>query len=461
MGLVLGLGLGTGFGGAPPFSPGNASPLPLAWSDSELSALLDGSAAPVTSNGASIHDWKDARGTTLYAQATSGKQPKLDTATLLNGHRSIAFTVAATSEIETTAIGVSGNVDWSFGSVFAFDSTNTYPISDGPFVVLGGPSSSLCFAGTNAGAGWSFSASAQVASSVPHPHDGADQDLFVHLGWIDHRASDNRTRVIIDGRIVVSAIQNFSVLKRIAIGDGTAFNLHANTHLWATVMHDVVSDTLRAQYEAYFAARFKLFTVFALGDSLTFGFPDGAPGNTDYLFYLVPTLRALGCSRYNFGVTGELTSQILARVTSVTNLASGVPSVTILQGGTNDVFSLGANGVPSDPTAAAVQATANLKACADAIHAAGGNNKVVVLQMPPVGPTASARPAGLDTFRNALSAALSTATWADGYVAIPAGLTDATNATNYQSDQIHMTTTGRSAWAAAMTSTVKSVVGLP
>lgn len=448
-------------GGVPtPFSPALAKPAPLAWSDSDLSALLDGSGIPVVANGGSIHDWKDARGTTLYVQGTGATQPKLDTGVLLNGHRSLAFTAAAQSEMDTTSVGVSGNVDWSYGVVFALDSTNTYAVNDGPFGVIGGPSSSLCFMGTNAGAGWSFSAAAQVASSVPHPHDAADQDFFAHLGWVDHRASDNRTRVLIDGRVVVSATQSFSVLKRIAVGAGTAFGLKADSHYWATVMHDVVSDTLRAQYEAYFAARYKLFTCFGLGDSLCFGFPDGGPGSNDYLAFLVPTLRTLGCSRYNFGVTGERTDQILLRVTSITNLTSGVPSVTTLNGGTNDVFQLGTNGVPSDPTAAAAQALANLQACAAAIHASGPN-KVVALAMPPVGPSASGRPAGLDTFRNALNAGLSTATWADGYVPIPALLTDATNTTYYQADQIHMTATGRQTWANAMTAPVKAVLGLP
>jgi lysophospholipase L1-like esterase len=468
---VYGVGPRPGVGTGPThplrhFTPGTPGPgvsSPLAWFDSSLSRLTDGAGAQVV-NGVGVKTATDVRtGGVLLSQATAGLRFTYDTATTAGGYPSIAGTTAAASAFPGAGVGLGGtDTDWTLYVVGAFDGTNTYAISDGPIAVIGTGNAHELLVGTAAGAGWSVAgvgAGSQISSTVTASHTAADQDFYLHLFTVDHRASDGRTRYWVDGRLVASGNSAYSLTAGIGFGDLTPYALRANTHQWALVLRaGVDSDGLRRLHELYFA-RFQVCTLFGLGDSLVFGHPDGGPGNNDILSLLAPRLRALGCSRYNFGIVGNTSAQILARVTSVTNLiqdpgssvASGVASVTLLNGGTNDGFA----------SVSASTTLANMSAAAALIRAKGG--RVVVLDMLPAGP-ASGKPAGFDSYRATLNSGIAASTWHDGHVPVPVALSDPTDLTQFKADQTHPVSTvghGYDAWTVAMAPLVKSLLRLP
>lgn len=453
----------------PPFDPVLVSPSPTVLFDSKLSAMQDGSSAPVV-NGSGIATAKDTRGTALWAQATSGLRFTYNTGTMFGSRPACTGTSAADSALGGN-VGVTGNTDWTIYGVGRVTPGVAYPPpTDVPLFTLGADPSGF-IVGANAGQGWIVSGiganggSGFTSSATSTPHDKGDQDRFAHVFVVDYRASDSRVRLFVDGRLVIQNTSARSLTAVSGIGELNPFSLKGNSDIAAYfVRPGVDSDSVRAQHETYLALNCACFGLIDLGDSLSFGTdPDNpgiaGPGQNDVLTFLRPQI-ALGGSGWNYGVPGQTTAQIGARVGNVTNLGdllsvslsvpTGIPWCVTIGGGTNDFISAGLS---------PAQAKANTAATIAAIRAAQPKWKVLLWEMIPCG--ANGIPGTFEANRLAYNALLPG--MADGV--IPSSFTNPLDTNEYASDATHLKAGsvghGYSRRANDALPYVKSVLGIP
>jgi hypothetical protein len=106
--MFVGIGLSGSKGGDKPFSPAIVSGLQL-WLDAEY-GVLDGSGAPVTTDGGRVATWQDKSGRNAHAvQADISKQPILKTlANGRNGRPVLEFTAAQAISMVTGNVSIRG-----------------------------------------------------------------------------------------------------------------------------------------------------------------------------------------------------------------------------------------------------------------------------------------------------------------------------------------------------------------
>jgi hypothetical protein len=98
-----------------------------------------------------------------------------------------------------------------------------------------------------------------------------------------------------------------------------------------------ISTADRRSLERWEAARYQLGTISCLGDSICYGYPNGNAESS--LFFLDSTYLTHGVQALWFGISGQRTDEIAARVGTVTSLVPGtMPFVNFLNGGTNNAF---------------------------------------------------------------------------------------------------------------------------
>jgi GDSL-like Lipase/Acylhydrolase family len=330
-GPVLGAPLAAG--GPTSWTPARSSPYFCL--DASDAATLTISASPVPS---SVIRAGDACGSALVLNTSeNGNFPTLDTAVLVGGRPSLMLDSGSFQSLYAASGGLtSGTQDHTLCAAGWARQITSY----NGWIVFGTAATSPAGAVSTVGnAANAWEAIAGSGPGTPITDAPFEADLYPHL--LCKTVTSQVVDLWVDGVHAISGVTDLGYDVQPGFGLGPfypGFFPDANV-LNAFFYTRAISTADRRSLEQWEAHRYQLGSISCLGDSLCYGYPGG--NGESSLYFLDADYLTHGVQALWFGVSGQRTDQILARVGTVTSLVPGpgsMPFITILNGGTNNAF---------------------------------------------------------------------------------------------------------------------------